>query len=259
MNSLETDQTTNKISPILSTLVVLGVLIFFINKGIDWYKYHSLIKEYDERIDFVLKNNNSQVEKCAVISNAINMANTLTDQQALDRYKTISQNNACDSKTGYVDGVSSQQDAASFAEQQANVIEDKNNLTTEEAKQFAVNLLKKINDDEKFILDAYELKEQATLEKYYYDVQAYMRPDPDDFSKSYWIKSDLLAPYTKCDTALLDLQLYALALKNQLREDSATMRKIVRQEKEDYQKSKAKCEERVNLTYEQALAADEAE
>lgn len=132
-------------------------------------------------------------------------------------------------------------------------------LSPVEAKSFATLLLKKINDDEKFVLDAYELKEQPTLEKYFYDLQAYMQPVPDDFTKSYWPDSDLLSPYTKCDTALRDLQLYANALSHQLRDDTASTRKIVRQEEEDYRKSKAKCEERVNLTYEEALAADEAE
>lgn len=132
-------------------------------------------------------------------------------------------------------------------------------LTPDEAKSFATKLLKKIDDDEKYVLDAYELKEQPTLEKYFYDVQAYMQPIPDDFTKSYWTDSDALAPYTKCDTALRDLQLYASALSQQLKDDTATTRKIVRQEEEDYRKSKAKCEERVHLTYEQALAADEAE
>jgi hypothetical protein len=132
-------------------------------------------------------------------------------------------------------------------------------VSSDDAKQFAVQLLKKINDDEKFVLEAYELKEQPVLEKYFYDIQAYMQPIPDDFTKSYWPDSDSLSPYTKCDTALRDLQLYASALSHQLKEDTASMRKIVRQEEEDYRNSKAKCEERVNLTYEQAVAADEAE
>lgn len=136
---------------------------------------------------------------------------------------------------------------------------DTKNMTPVEAKKFITELFKKINDDEKFVLDAYELKEQATLEKYFYDVQAYMQPNSEDFSDSYWIDSEALAPYTKCDTALRDLQLYANALSNQLKDDTATMRKIVRQEEEDYKKSKSQCEERLNLTYEQALAADEAE
>lgn len=143
--------------------------------------------------------------------------------------------------------------------QEVTTSSDTNSLTPVEAKSFAIKLLKKINDDERFVLDAYALKEQPTLEKYFYDVQAYMKPNPEDFSDSYWIDSNALAPYTKCDTALIDLQLYASAMSRQLRDDTATMRKIVRQEEKDYKKSKSECEKRVNLTYEQALAANENE
>ena len=149
--------------------------------------------------------------------------------------------------------------SSSTAKKEDSNISESKELSAAEAKNFATLLLKKINDDEKFVLDAYELKEQPTLEKYFYDLQAYMQPVPDDFTKSYWPDTDSLSPYTKCDTALRDLQLYANVLSHQLRDDTASMRKIVRQEEADYRKSKAKCEERVNLTYEQALAADEAE
>ncbi|MEY2339775.1 hypothetical protein AB0879_016020, partial [Acinetobacter baumannii] len=69
----------------------------------------------------------------------------------------------------------------------------------------------------------------------------------------------VMYPYTSCDTAFTDLNLLANALYQQVREDTATMRKIVRQEDADYLKSKNKCEERVGLTYEEALAAEEAE
>ncbi|AYO54933.1 hypothetical protein [Acinetobacter wuhouensis] len=142
---------------------------------------------------------------------------------------------------------------------QSTTLSDAVKLSPTEAKIFAENLLKKINDDEKFIEDAFELKEQNTLEKYFYDIQSYKFPNQDDSSKSFWVDADALAPYVKCSTALDDLQLYASALKNQLREDTATTRKIVRQEKEDYQKSKAQCEARVKLSYDQALAEDDAE
>ncbi|WP_336033363.1 hypothetical protein [Acinetobacter bereziniae] len=143
--------------------------------------------------------------------------------------------------------------------QQQNSLVTNKELTTEEAQQFSKNLLKKINDDEKKILDAFKLKEVAKLESYFYEIQAYIQPDPNDISKSYWIESDLLDPYLKCDTAIRDLQLYALALKNQLREDSLVMKKISHQELEDYQKSKASCSDRVNMTYDQAVKAYEDE
>ena len=146
------------------------------------------------------------------------------------------------------------------------VSSDVEELTPTEARNFAVNLLKKINDDEQFIRDAYELKEIATLEKYVLNdwnnyVSKPFSPVEEKigFGHLYFPSSNAMSPYTICDTAFTDLNLYANALYKQLREDTATIRKIVRQEEADYLKSKAKCEERVNLTYDQALAADEAE
>ncbi|WP_228718960.1 hypothetical protein [Acinetobacter pittii] len=166
----------------------------------------------------------------------------------------------------YVSGVTTQQDAAAYAEEQANAASDVKELTPDEAKKFAVQLLKKINEDEKFIRDAYELKEQQTLEKYVVtDWNSYVQQpyssveEKNGFGHLYFPSSSVMYPYTSCDTAFTDLNLFAVALSHQLREDSATMRKIVRQEEADYLKSKAKCEERVNLTYEQALAEDEKE
>ncbi|MEK5786006.1 hypothetical protein [Acinetobacter pittii] len=165
----------------------------------------------------------------------------------------------------YVSGVTSQQEAA-YAEEQANSTPEKKELTPDEAKNFAVQLLKKINEDEKFILDAYELKEKDTLEKYVMnDWNEYVQKpfsgveEKMGIGHAYFPSSTVMYPYTSCDTAFTDLNLYANALYQQVREDTATMRKIVRQEEADYLKSKAKCEARVKLTYEQALAADEAE
>ncbi|MFW1760578.1 hypothetical protein [Acinetobacter calcoaceticus] len=166
----------------------------------------------------------------------------------------------------YVSGVATQQDAAAYAEQQANAASDVKEFTPDEAKKFAVQLLKKINDDEKFIRDAYELKEEETLEKYVmHDWNNYVQQpfsaveEKMGIGHAYFPSSAVMYPYTSCDTAFTDLNLYANALYQQVREDTATMRKIVRQEEADYLKSKAKCEARVRLTYEQALAEDEKE
>ncbi|MHA4952226.1 hypothetical protein [Acinetobacter pittii] len=149
---------------------------------------------------------------------------------------------------------------------QATASSDAKELTPDEAKHFAVQLLKKINDDEKFLRDAYELKEVETLEKYVmYDWNDYVQKpfssieEKMGFGHMYFPSSTVMYPYTSCDTAFTDLNLFANALYQQVREDTATMRKIVRQEEADYLKSKAKCESRVSLTYDQALAADEAE
>ncbi|WP_228286624.1 hypothetical protein [Acinetobacter pittii] len=166
----------------------------------------------------------------------------------------------------YVSGVATQQDAAAYAEQQANAASDVKELTPDEAKKFAVQLLKKINEDEKFIRDAAELKEKETLEKYVmHDWNDYVQKpfstveEKMGIGHAYFPSSTVMYPYTSCDTAFTDLNLYANALYQLAREDTATMRKIVRQEEDDYLKSKAKCEARVKLTYEQALAEDEKE
>ncbi|WP_227591969.1 MULTISPECIES: hypothetical protein [Acinetobacter] len=166
----------------------------------------------------------------------------------------------------YVSGVTTQKDAAAYAEKQANAASEVKELTPDEAKKFAVQLLKKINDDEKFIRDVYELKEKETLEKYVmHDWNDYVQKpfsaveEKMGIGHAYFPSSTVMYPYTSCDTAFTDLNLYANALYQQVREDTATMRKIVRQEEDDYLKSKAKCEARVKLTYEQALAEDEKE
>ncbi|ENV33939.1 hypothetical protein [Acinetobacter gerneri] len=102
----------SKSNQILGGILVFGMLFFAFNKGIDWWSSNKLIKQNDERIAFALKNNDAN--KCAVISNAISMANTLTDQKALDRYKKISVENYCTSPND-IDPYES----AAFAEKEA--------------------------------------------------------------------------------------------------------------------------------------------
>lgn len=139
------------------------------------------------------------------------------------------------------------------------VFESSTIKTPEKAKEFAISLSEKIQEDEKFILDAFELKETERLGQYFYDIQTFMFPDSNDPTKSYWPDTNLLDPYLKCDTALRDLQIYSNALFNQLRNDTSTARKIVRQEKEDFEKSKMKCNNRVNMTSDEAIKAYEEE
>lgn len=140
-------------------------------------------------------------------------------------------------------------------------------LTETEAYEFAQELFKKIEGDEKFLRDAFELKEYNTLSKYVLtDWPEYVNRPHRFYPKAqvsygykYFPSGDTVSPYTPCDTALIDLNLYAGAMQHLIREDTATMRKILRQEEEDYLKSKARCKKRVDMTYEQALAADENE
>lgn len=140
-------------------------------------------------------------------------------------------------------------------------------LTDVEAYNFAQELFKKIDDDEQFLKDAFELKEYNTLSKYvssdwieYTDQPHRYYPKAQvSYGSKYFPESDTVSPYTACDTAFRDLYLYANAMQDLIREDTATLRKILRQEENDYYKSKARCKKRVDMTYEQALAADESE
>lgn len=139
-------------------------------------------------------------------------------------------------------------------------------ITPDQAHEFAKNLLYKIEEDEKFLNDAFELGEYSTLSKYvmtdwpnyinkpYSEVEA-----KQPMGRPYFPASDVASPYAKCDTAFGDLFIYATAMENLVRDDTATLRKIYRKEKEDFLKSKAQCAERVNMTYDQAYEADEKE
>lgn len=115
-------------------------------------------------------------------------------------------------------------------------------LTAAEAHDFAKWLFKRISDEELYLKDAVALKEVNTVEKIHQDLTK-----PAD-----WPAGDAADPYTKCDTARIDLGILANAQLMNLKSPSATMQKIVRQETEDYQKSKRLCEVRVKMTAEHA-------
>lgn len=140
-------------------------------------------------------------------------------------------------------------------------------LTETEAYNFAQELFKKIEEDEKFLKDAFELKEYNTLSKYvstdwleYTDQPHRYYPKAQvNYGSKYFPEGDAVSPYTACDTAFRDLYLYASAMQNLVHDDTAILRKILRQEENDYLKSKARCKERVDMTYEQALTAEENE
>lgn len=85
---------SEKIKKIFGSIVVFIVLFIFLDKGIDWWSEKKIIKENDERITFAIANKEPQL--CAIVNNAISMANTVTNQVALERYKKIAQENYCD-------------------------------------------------------------------------------------------------------------------------------------------------------------------
>lgn len=136
-------------------------------------------------------------------------------------------------------------------------VKSASDITQEEAEEFAKELQKKIHEDEQFLLDAFELKEYETLSNYVITdwhnyankLHKYAPRAVAEYGQVYFPNSDLINPYNVCDTAFRDLNLYAGAMMNIAREDTAIDRKILRQEKEDYEKSKAKCDHRVSIGY----------
>lgn len=137
--------------------------------------------------------------------------------------------------------------------------EPEKELTPAAAKAFATSLLKKIDDDEKFILDAYQLGEFNTLNKYMlvdlhnFMMKPYSKYEVDDIGSKYFPLSAVAKPYLSCDTALRDFSGYGFALLRLMKDDSADLRKIMRQQKKNFEESKAKCRHRVSLSYEDAL------
>ena len=120
-------------------------------------------------------------------------------------------------------------------------------MNSDQAHEFANNYLSKLNEQELFMNDAIKLKERNTLEKISMD------------SFPGWPQSNSLDPYTKCDAAWRDLSILAGANGRLLREETAIGIKIVRQESDDYAKSKKMCEDRVAMTAEQAVIAEAKE
>lgn len=136
---------------------------------------------------------------------------------------------------------------------------DQPKLSPDEAIKFGETLLAKINLNEESIQKAYEEEDIVALAQYEQDLFNDMYANTSQPTKSYWIDDDTLNPYLKCDSALGDLYLYTGVLNMQLNNDTDSLRNIVKQEEQDYLRSKAKCEERVAMNYDDALIAYEQE
>ncbi len=120
----------------------------------------------------------------------------------------------------------------------------------EEAHKFATEYYQKVLEQEAFLKDAVRLKEVATVNKISIDAIT---------SKPKWPQDGSADPYTECDTAWIDLGLLASVQHKLLREESAELKRIERQEAADYAKSKAACAKRVKMTPAQAIAAEAAQ
>ena len=140
-------------------------------------------------------------------------------------------------------------------------------LSDVEAYEFAQELYKKIESDEKFLEDAFELKEEQTLDHYVVNDWFEFANRPHRFSPRalaqygnvYFPDGDVMKPYFVCDTAFRDLNIYAGAMERAVNQDSAINRKILRQEQADFLKSKELCSKRISMSYVDALADYENE
>lgn len=138
-------------------------------------------------------------------------------------------------------------------------------LTPEDAKKFATKLLKLMDEDEKYIMDAFQLGEYQTIQKYMmvdlnkFTTRPYSKKEVKHIGDKYFPLSEVMYPYTPCATAMTDWDIYLGVLLLQLRKDTAEARRLVRQEKKDFDESRKKCRHRVSISYEQALKEDKAD
>lgn len=136
-------------------------------------------------------------------------------------------------------------------------------ITQEKAHDFAKKLYTKIEHDEAFIRDAFELGEYTTLGKYSYDFQNYTSipygksEAAKDFGQRYFPENIVASPYVICDRAFNELNTLAFVMKNLIEEDTAFNRKNLRDKESLFMYSKNACHKRVNLTYQQAAKAYE--
>jgi len=113
----------------------------------------------------------------------------------------------------------------------------------EKAKADVSGWYKEMIDQEKFLEQAYERKDIATLETESVRRMAKGMPGGDTL----W-RQDAYGPYLKCDTAYLDLGLLAGAMHHAAARPSDTLTRILDQERQDYANSKATCERRLKMS-----------
>ena len=125
-----------------------------------------------------------------------------------------------------------------------------NTMSNDEAKKFAENLYEKIKTEENTARTAYKNNDKTKMTELESGLQTYILGDGQN--KGYWIDDPALDPYTKCDTAIRNLYIYVGAMKMELMKHTKSLKAITNQEEQDYLKSKAKCENLVVLSYDEA-------
>jgi len=119
------------------------------------------------------------------------------------------------------------------------------------AHEFAKDIYRQINENNTYILDAYQHGEKNTLVKLTTTL-------PQRAIGSFNAYGDdpeyTLAPYYACDNAYVELQSLLFDYSNDLTHNNADSRKQIRYRKARFDEKFAKCKSRVNMTPEQASA-----
>lgn len=113
-----------------------------------------------------------------------------------------------------------------------------NDLTPEQAKQAAQRTYDYALDEEKFITDAFKLKEFKTLEDY--------GLHPKD---SLFPNDEMAFPYGRCEEMFGDVKGLAFSMQILLREDTAVNRKIYRDHQGNFERSKKECARLLKMPY----------
>lgn len=141
-------------------------------------------------------------------------------------------------------------------------------ITENEARAFAQKLYKKMQEDELFINNAFELGEYQTLIKYSNDFQIFASTPYSEYeakkemAQTYFPDSPIATPYAICDRALNELNGWNTAMmnigkSNVSAQDIAYYRQNLSYKEQLYKESKEACHKRINLTYQQAAEAFE--
>lgn len=126
-------------------------------------------------------------------------------------------------------------------------------LTPDEARTQAQDFVGQLTRQENFIADLHRNTDADGLEKVAMEMFAGVTPGGD-----LWQQKSM-EPYYACDTAWRDLAVLTSAMHHELDETTPVRRKIVADELADYEKNKARCLSRVEMTAQEAIAAEDAE
>lgn len=144
---------------------------------------------------------------------------------------------------------------------------EKVDLTDQQIHDFGKGLLVKIQNDELMLKAAFDSGDVKRIENYslsewyeYVNTPYGEEENKMEFGRRYFPLDHKAPVYNVCDTAFEDLNLLASSMVHILEDPSnSSYQKIYRQEAEDYQKSKIKCQDRVKLTFDDAWEAYENE